>query len=97
MRVAFRGHGAGNFNIHIDNIEVNGEEDYSSLTEAGDAGIKVVAGKGEIRISGLSGVAKVFDLAGREVASLGNDGTVKVPAGVYAVVCGKETFKVLVK
>lgn len=97
VRVAFRGRGAGNFNIHIDNIMVDGEYDPSAVGEVEAAGAYVTTGAGEIRMSGISGVATIYDMAGRQVAQITNGGVVAVPAGVYAVVSDNYTTKVLVK
>lgn len=98
VRIAFRGHGAGNFNIHIDNIKVDGTYDPSGVTETTGATFSVWTDKGAIVVSGIEKDAAVYDMAGRKVAVLtASDSRAEVPAGIYMVTCGAETVKVLVK
>lgn len=97
VRIAFHGRGAGNFNIHIDNISIDGEEDFSAIGEMEAKGLTVESFRGEILVKGLTGKAHIYDASGREVAQLTGAGYVALPAGIYAVVCGKEVCKVLVK
>ncbi len=98
IRVAFRGKGAGNFNIHLDNIAIDGIYDSTAVDEIGTTVAFAYGERGLIRFGGLEGEVNVYDMAGRHVAKADSaDGMVSVAAGIYAVVCGNETFKVIVK
>lgn len=98
VRIAFRGHGAGNFNIHLDNIKIDGTFDPSGVKEVTGASFSVWTEKGAIEVSGIENDAAVYDMAGRKVAVLtASAPRAEVPAGIYLVSCGGETAKVLVK
>ena len=98
MRIAFRGRGAGNFNIHLDNIRIEGTYDPSGVNEVTAASFSVWSEKGAIVVDGIATEADVYDMSGRKVAVLtASDARAEVPAGIYLVSCGGETVKVLVK
>lgn len=98
IRVAFRGKGAGNFNIHLDNIAIDGIYDSTAADEIENASAYVYGDRGMIRFGGLQGEVNVYDIAGRHIARVNShEGMVSVSAGIYAVVCGNVTFKVIVK
>ncbi len=97
-RIAFRGKGAGNFNIHIDNIMVDGTYVGSGVESATVEIGKVYGGNGEIIFSGLKGDVTIYDISGRQIAKVSSDsGRVAMSPGVYAVVSGKAVSKVIVK
>lgn len=98
VRIAFRGRGAGNFNIHLDNIRIEGTYDPSGVNEVTAASFSVWSEKGAIVVDGIATEADVYDMSGRKVAVLtASDARAEVPAGIYLVSCGGETVKVLVK
>ena len=98
VRVAFRGRGAGNFNIHIDNIHIDGTFVGSGVETVVSGDAYAAGAKGEILFHALSGEVCIYDMSGRMVAKAdGSSAGVTVNPGVYAVVCGKSVFKVIVK
>lgn len=98
VRLAFRGKGAGNFNMHIDNVKVDGTFVGSSVEAVNSDDAYAMGGKGEIIFKGLDGTVKIYDMAGRMVSEVSAvTGRVAVNSGVYAVVCGESVFKVIVK
>lgn len=59
----------------------------------------VIGGNGEIRFIGGTGIAQIYDIAGRSVATLtlGNTATAALPQGVYIVRTAQSVRKVFVK
>lgn len=98
VRIAFRGKGTGNFNIHLDNIKIDGTYDTSAIEEVKEESLNVKTEKGAIILTGLFENATVFDTAGRIVAVISASyPRVEVPSGIYLVNYGDKTAKVMVK
>lgn len=97
-RIAFRGKGAGNFNIHLDNIEIDGTYDPSAVEEIASKETFARGGKGEILFFGLTDEAEVFDMSGRRVAVVSaGSSNLAAESGIYAVVYNGKVSKVIVK
>lgn len=95
VRFAIRGKGAGCFNIHIDNLKVDGT---SSATAVSDDSADVVCRGGSLLYSGLHAPLLVYNAAGMKVAeATGESGSVTLPAGFYVVRSGARTWKFVVR
>jgi len=98
VRIAFRGHGAGCANIHIDNIEVKGTIGLGAVSQVDNGQPLVISEAGAIRFSGLTSPLSVYDMAGvMVVSSKTAEGYVTLPAGIYLAHTGDKTFRLLVK
>lgn len=99
VRLAFRGKGAGNFNIHIDNIKVEATQPYVSA--AGTIGEEIFSVRSLAGTIGWSGAAdgiRIFDINGRQIVESGADsGCARIAPGLYIVVSGNRTLKTIVK
>lgn len=98
VRIAFRGHGAGCANIHIDDIEVKGTIGLGGVSQIDNTQPHVVAEAGAIRFVGLTSPLHVYDMAGVMVASSRcAEGYVTLPAGIYLARTGDMALRLLVK
>lgn len=97
-RVAFRGKGAGCFNIHIDNISITGNKPSGVNEITAAAAANVTSGPGEIIFRGVRTGIEVYDTAGRKAAaSHAAAGVFRVTPGLYLVSADGTTVKILVK
>lgn len=66
---------------------------------ASQGAVSVAGSVGQIKISGCYGLVRISDLTGRIVSQVVSDGnsSVSLPAGVYLVVAGKSSYKVIVR
>lgn len=98
VRIAFRGHSAGCFNIHLDDLAVKGTVEQSGVEKNMGNMESVSAGKGEIEFRGLDSQLSVYDLAGNLLTVVNvTDGSVEIPAGVYIARTSHKAYKLMVK
>lgn len=98
VRLAFKGRSAGCFNIHLDNIAVDGKTPWSGIESVDMANLRIEGGKGILLFSGAQGGISVSNLAGMKMAeSRQSAGSINLPAGVYVVTGNGCARKVIVK
>lgn len=96
-RIAFRGHGAGCANIHIDNIEIKGTIEQSSLATIHTDG-NICANGSRIIFSGLTAPLSIYDVSGMMVArSNASEGSIALPAGIYIARSGSKSVRIIVR
>lgn len=98
VRIAFRGRGAGCFNMHIDNISLDATEPFQSgLSTPESAGTVRTVGR-TLSWAGLEGTLLVADAAGRIMAlSHAPEGVMALEPGLYIVVIGNTNYKFIIK
>lgn len=98
VRLAFRGKSAGNFNIHLDNIEIKGTKSAEGFSDSSLQEVRIEGGKGIVSYSGLEGGVKVYDTAGRLVGTSAEaSGRFSLNPGIYIVAGRKDVAKVVVR
>ena len=98
VRLAFKGRSAGCFNIHLDNIAVDGKTPWSGIESVDMANLRIEGGKGILLFSGAQDGISVSNLAGMKMAeSRQSAGSINLPAGVYVVTGNGCARKVIVK
>lgn len=96
-RIAFRGHGAGCANIHIDDIEIKGTIEQSSITEIQNVGFISVEGK-HIIFRDLTAPLCIYDVSGMLVARRdASCGSVSLPSGIYIARSGSQYLRFAVR
>ena len=94
-RIAFRGKAAGCFNVHIDNISIDGTVAVENI---GVSTAKVVGADGAVVFAGLDDVLEVYNAAGQLVArSAAPEGSLSLMPGIYVARSGRSVYKVRVK
>lgn len=94
-RIAFRGKAAGCFNVHIDNISIDGTVAVENI-EVSTA--KVVGAEGAVVFAGLDDALEVYNAAGQLVArSAAPEGSLSLMPGIYVARSGRSVYKVRVK
>lgn len=73
--------------------------DVTSVAGALSEGVQVYSASGTINVEGCNGMLRIFNCAGSLVAEQAVQGSasVSVPAGMYIVVAGSETVKIVVR
>lgn len=98
VRIAFRGTGAGCFNIHLDNIAIAGTVPVVGVADEYTRQPHIAGLKGALRYGDLSSPLDVYDMTGRKVAHASDAaGIISLPAGVYTAVTAGQTTKTVVK
>lgn len=98
VRIAFRGKGAGNFNIHLDNIEIQGDDDPSAAEELQTSETMVTGiGVGKIYYRSATDL-DIYDMGGIHIARLkAGEGEKDIPSGIYIIKSENEIYKIIVK
>ena len=95
VRIAFRGRSAGCFNIHIDNISIDGTNVVESLA-ATDAILR--AGVGQVEFRGLDAELFVYTSDGRLAArTAAPEGSIALQPGLYVARSGENTWKFIIR
>ena len=88
-------------NVYVDNIFFSATNTAVGVNDAAAGAVRAYAVDGAVAVSGAQGLAvKVVDLTGRAVASRVMEsgyGLIPVSGGLYVVIAGDQTFKVLVR
>jgi hypothetical protein len=98
IRLGFRGKSAGCFNIHIDNISLKGTKVYDGVESPAVDNLSICGEQGAIIYAGVEDSIKIYDTAGRLVASsYAAEGRIDTGKGVYVAVANGKGYKVIVK
>lgn len=96
-RIAFRGHGAGCANIHIDDIEIRGTIGQSSVAAIHADGL-IAADGCQIIFNGLTAPLAIYDVSGMMVArTKASSGAISLPPGIYIARSGSKSIRLLLR
>ena len=95
VRIAFRGKSAGCFNIHIDNISIEGTLAVDGIA---DSKAVLLPSVGKVVFSSLEAPLVIFSIDGKAVARTeASEGNITLDPGIYVARSGDRTWKFVIR